>query len=701
MLLQLGGFSIDASQSNRSCYTSAYNLETHPYSLKDVNIQNILNQKKIPDSICIPIVVHNVYKLPEQKVDLSTVLAQIKSINTDFNANNSDVEKVDPQFKPLVANIAFRFFLIDKDLAGNDFEGINYLQSDVDTFRMNQYPNVKLQLTGIKPWKPNEYINIWVCNLEAGISGYASYPTAFSNEDGIVIHYQNFGKGSPNLKPPLHLGRTLTHELGHYFGLKHLYGDEQKICLEDDGLADTPLTNRSYTGCPQINKNLNLCNDPYSKQDMVQNFMNQTNDDCMHMFTHNQKTLMQYHLMHNRKGLVHQNCFITTNIFDLDASIQFKAKPTINCDEHAPLQVKICNEGLNAIHSFEIKSTLSENISENYHIKPNQCIYYALAYKFELAQSSFDSDIVVSLKNINGLGNELNMQNNSDTSEMKTLSKADFPFEENFTSNPQWLNHSSNIDDSSWILIKENNAEQANELPQSCCGLNNSYSHQIHYLHLPYFNLTEISASTKSENFNFCLNFDYAFYAGSNSTNTQIDGMIIEYASTCSPNNFKVLWEKWGKDLETTSVVFNSIDYPNTASDWKTVHQNLNALHIEGEKLLFRIKFINNNRRSIFIDNISFNFCENIPLDIQNYITEHEFGVFPNPSLNGQFHLYSGNPKNLPILVEVFDALGLSIASFQFQKHYSLSLNSFPNGCYFVKMQFDGYMLSKKLILSK
>ena len=261
--------SLEAFSTERTCQTDLYNSKINYNGLKIDNMLNILNQKHMPDSICIPVVIHNLYHLPQQKIELSSVIAQIESINQDFNASNLDIAKVDPGFKSLTANVAFRFFLINKDLEGRDFNGINYKRSEIDTFKMNHSPNVKLPLNGIKPWKPEKYVNIWVCNLEVGISGYASYPKTIANEDGVVIHYQNFGKESSNVKPPYHLGRTLTHELGHYFGLKHLYGNELNSCLDDDGLADTPNTNRVYQGCPSISKNPNVCNDPYSKQDMV------------------------------------------------------------------------------------------------------------------------------------------------------------------------------------------------------------------------------------------------------------------------------------------------------------------------------------------------------------------------------------------------------------------------------------------------
>jgi len=690
---------INASPLDRSCQPSVYNLN-QTNTTKQINEQNTLNQKQLPDSICIPVVIHNVYKLAEQKIDLQTVLQQIESINKDFNAQNNDLELVDDNFKPLIANVAFRFILVDKDLEGNDFDGINYKRSDIDTFKMNQHPNVKLPIKGIKAWKPNEYINIWVCNLEAGISGYASYPTPYFQDDGIVIHYQNFGVENQVAKPPFHLGRTLTHELGHYFGLQHLYGEELTDCSKDDGLADTPKTNRLYKGCPKLGENPNLCNDLYSKQDMVQNFMNHTNDGCMQMFTQNQKALMQYHLIQHRNGLLHKNCFTETTDLVLDASIQFINKPLILCDYFSSIQVNICNNGLIYIDSYEIKSNWNENIVEYLSIAPGKC----MLRKLDFDPSYLKKEVIVSLENVNNSESEKELVNNSDTTHLEFLEKATFPMYESFETNTQRLYHTYNSNTLTLNNLNET-IEAENVIKNGYCIFNNighNSVSQINYLHLPYFNLNEISNTNKSENLNLCLDFDYAYNSYPNSTGNANDGMIIEYSTTCAPKNYITLWEKWGRNLETKATsLSNNINFPNVIEDWETVHQNLNIIPSEGEELIFRIKFIANSSQSIFLDNLSFNFCESIPLNIQNYLTEHNVGVFPNPSLNGEFHLYCDNPKNLPIDVEVYDVSGLSIQSFQFKKHYPLNLSQFSNGCFFIKMYFESHILSKKLILSK
>jgi len=685
---------------SRTCKTVMYNQHIENTFIKENNPQTISSQKDLLDSICIPIVVHNVYNLPEQKIDLNTVRAQIEIINKDFNANNNDLSEVDPAFKSLTASTGFHFFLVDKDLNGNNFSGINYKQTLIDTFKIDQKNqtqetfNVKHKLNGVKAWNPNKYINIWVCNLQAGISGYAAYPESTEADDGIVIHYQNFGFEGSAVKPPFHLGRTLTHELGHYFGLKHLYGESLGNCVEDDGLADTPLTNKSYTGCPQAGENLNRCNDPYSKQDMVQNFMNQTNDACIMMFTNDQKTRMHYYLAEHRKELIRKNCFL--NEYEgIDLSLEIDAKPILNCGLSPILPIRICNAGTVNVYSFNLytNSTLVEE--KNVQLTPSECIDYSVA----LMDMENQKEVIAWVSIVNGLEQEHNLQNNADTVSLVSISKANFPFEENFDEKPTWLEHTTQFDNTSWLYLNETVSEESGISNNGCYSLNNNEDHtisQIHLLHLPYFNLSDIASSNKNENLNFCIEFDYAY--AQSTENNAANGMMLEYAIACSPDNYMVLWEKWGLELETSELTNNESFLPDS-DDWHSAQQSFSVFSDENN-LHFRIKFIANGINQIFVDNFSVNICESIPLNIQNYLIENTFGVFPNPS-DGEFNLYSSNLKNRTINVEVFNVSGQNVEIFTFQKQHLLNLSTFPNGCYFIKMQYEGHILSKKLILSK
>lgn len=153
----------------------------------------------------------------------------------------------------------------------------------------------------IKPqsqWDPNNYINIWVMDLNCGLLGYAQFPNnsglgglgsnnGGANTDGVVIITWSMGSvGNPFPGAPttrFDEGRTLTHELGHFFGLRHIWGD---ATCGNDFCNDTPTQQTSSSGCP----NTTTCD---GQNDMVENYMDYSDDDCMNIFTVDQKARMQ------------------------------------------------------------------------------------------------------------------------------------------------------------------------------------------------------------------------------------------------------------------------------------------------------------------------------------------------------------------------------------------------------------------------
>ncbi len=155
----------------------------------------------------------------------------------------------------------------------------------------------------IKPatqWDPTRYLNIWVADLESPLLGYAQFPSnsglsglntigGDANTDGVVITSFSVGSvANPGPGSPYNLGRTLTHELGHWFGLRHIWGDTGN-CSNDDFCADTPDATTSNGGCPTIDS----CPSDGLGADMVENYMDYTNDGCMHTFTADQTTRIQ------------------------------------------------------------------------------------------------------------------------------------------------------------------------------------------------------------------------------------------------------------------------------------------------------------------------------------------------------------------------------------------------------------------------
>ncbi|MEM9992498.1 MAG: M43 family zinc metalloprotease, partial [Bacteroidota bacterium] len=142
------------------------------------------------------------------------------------------------------------------------------------------------------------YINIFV---QPNLSFLGYSPLGGSgNGDGVVIDANAFGTGSGcgNIKPnnPYDLGRTLTHELGHYLLLDHVWGEGG--CNSDDNVADTPTCSQENYGCPSIG--ISSCN----SKDLHMNYMDYTNDACMYMFTAGQSTRMENYVATSLQNVV-------------------------------------------------------------------------------------------------------------------------------------------------------------------------------------------------------------------------------------------------------------------------------------------------------------------------------------------------------------------------------------------------------------
>lgn len=172
---------------------------------------------------------------------------------------------------------------------------------------------------GSDAYKPDEYLNVWIADLGQGITGFASYPgqTAL-NKQGVVIQPDFFGINNSDDK--YGLGRVLTHEMGHYFGLNHLWG-EKGGCEEDDSIEDTPLQAGPYEDCPSYPQS--SC----GTSDMFMNFMDYVDDQCMIFFTHGQIDRMRETIALYRPRLDHSTS--KCQPISVDESFTFDIFPTL------------------------------------------------------------------------------------------------------------------------------------------------------------------------------------------------------------------------------------------------------------------------------------------------------------------------------------------------------------------------------------
>jgi PKD repeat protein len=246
----------------------------------------------------VPVVVHVVYKTPEQNISNAEIQSQIDVLNIDYRRLNEDTVNTPPPFKPLGGDTQIEFELAKRDPLGNPSIGITRTQTTVDTFYMDNHVKYTA-LGGHDIWDREEYLNLWICNLYF-MGGYSSFPGYPADIDGVVINYQVFG--TIGITYPSHTkGRIATHEIGHWFNLWHIWGDAY---CGNDYVDDTPTQQAENYSCPTF-PHVTCSNGPNG--DMFMNYMDYTRDDCKNIFTKGQSDRMNAAIYGVRTGLPHSN----------------------------------------------------------------------------------------------------------------------------------------------------------------------------------------------------------------------------------------------------------------------------------------------------------------------------------------------------------------------------------------------------------
>jgi hypothetical protein len=350
----------------------------------------------------IPVVVHIVLPNPLAVTD-ADVQSQIARLNLDFAGLNPDSTNVPPAFAAIRGRSQIQFCLARRTPTGQLTNGIQRRASGAGSnITLATDPIKRFALGGLDAWDRDQYLNLWV-GLDAsgnGILGYAQFPgTGAAADDGVFLNAQSFGEATCNNIPVYNKGRTGSHEVGHWLGLYHIWGDEGG-CTGDDfrqlpnagpgvpnpyalpgtlanlagqgntasDVGDTPNQAGATTNCPSGTATDACATAAPGK--MYQNYMDYTADNCYSMFTRQQVARMEWIVDNARAGLkTSLGCQPPAGAILLDAAPASSVNPggfeligctgtsypsALSCPGNIAPKFRVTNNGLNTITSLTV-----------------------------------------------------------------------------------------------------------------------------------------------------------------------------------------------------------------------------------------------------------------------------------------------------------------------------------------------------------
>ncbi|MBC5775692.1 T9SS type A sorting domain-containing protein [Pontibacter sp. KCTC 32443] len=321
LCLAMPGYSQVAPASKpkgRTCATDQYQelleqeqpgIKLQQQKAKEAALQYINRQSegkalRKATTITIPVVFHVLYNTPEQNISDEQIYSQLAVLNADFRRTNEDKINTPSHFAALAGDANIEFCLASTDPNGELSNGITRTQTATTSFSVSNSRIKRSANGGADAWDRDQYLNIWVGNIGDNILGWATFPGVMTSpqNDGVVLHYQTVGAAPYNTTNwQYNRGRTATHEIGHWLGLQHIWGEASASCNDSDDIEDTPNQYKPNYECPS-GIMLSCGNGPYG--DMWQNYMDYSDDACMNLFTNGQIAYMTAVLNSSRSKLL-------------------------------------------------------------------------------------------------------------------------------------------------------------------------------------------------------------------------------------------------------------------------------------------------------------------------------------------------------------------------------------------------------------
>lgn len=566
----------------------------------------------------IPVVVHVVHNgdaygdvgnIPDEQI-----ISQITTLNEDFRRTNADQINTPAEFLPVAADIEIEFVLAKRDPEGLPTNGIVRVLGNQEGYTINEAEI----LAANSYWPAEDYFNVWVADLKHGngdgLLGFAKYPvsdvegldenstgeepTLNREIDGVYMDYEYFGTGFNT--DPFSRGRTMTHEVGHWLGLRHIWGDGG--CTVDDYCDDTP----AQSGSSSFNKTCsdlegtNTCTSE-AGEDMFQNYLDYTADECMNLFTLCQKDRMRTVLENSprRKDLLSSQGTVAPNVMAIDLGIRAIESPSFgNCSLVLAPEVEVRNYGADDITEFSIDLLVDDVLVETLTTIETLTPLQSLFVNFSSITISEDAEMFSFKVNQVNQTTDQNPDNDCKWISSYFPSESIVPFVEDFSEalengNSVWHTKNSNDNAPAWgfatapQLTVDNAAAVLNYH-----GAGEESFGEIDYLISPVFDLSDLATA------DIRFKYAYAMRAGKPS-----DALTVVVSTDCGATfpEDQVIFRRIGPDLTTTSGDGTSF-VPEGPGDWRDFEWNISAY--AGSEVVIAFIGSNGGGDNIYVDDV-------------------------------------------------------------------------------------------------